>query len=99
MRPPGRRPLSDAHEGHGQPVVHRCADGRSERRWKEARPRPGRNCSRMSDPFDQTAVDQAKALKLSQRDALIKAALPHVPFDGWTIKTLQAAAESAGLGK
>ena len=36
--------------------------------------------------------------KQAQRDAIIRAALPHVPFDGWTQKTLAAAAENAGLG-
>ena len=32
------------------------------------------------------------------RDAVILAALPHVPFDGWGPKTLRAASEAAGLG-
>jgi len=36
--------------------------------------------------------------KTDQKDAIILAALPHVPFDGWSRKTLEAAAESAGLG-
>lgn len=35
--------------------------------------------------------------KLAQQDALIRAALPHVPFDGWSKKTLRAAAESSGI--
>jgi ubiquinone biosynthesis protein COQ9 len=35
--------------------------------------------------------------KTEQRDALILAALPHVPFDGWSRKTLAAAAQSAGF--
>jgi ubiquinone biosynthesis protein COQ9 len=39
----------------------------------------------------------AKTPKTDQRDALILAALPHVPFDGWSRKTLAAAAQSAGL--
>ncbi len=38
-----------------------------------------------------------RAEKTMQRDALIRAALPHVPFDGWSRKTLLAAAESAGI--
>lgn len=33
----------------------------------------------------------------AQRDALIMAALPHVPFDGWGPAALKRAAESAGL--
>lgn len=35
--------------------------------------------------------------KIAERDAVIKAALPNVPFDGWTRKTLVEAAEAAGL--
>ncbi len=35
--------------------------------------------------------------KTAERDAVIKAALPNVPFDGWTAKTLAEAAEAAGL--
>jgi len=35
--------------------------------------------------------------KTAQRDAVILAALPHVPFDGWSRKTLAAAAQGAGL--
>lgn len=35
--------------------------------------------------------------KTSERDAIIRAALPHVPFDGWTQKTLTDAAAAAGL--
>jgi len=31
------------------------------------------------------------------RDALIEAALPHVPFDGWTAAALRRGAEDAGL--
>lgn len=30
------------------------------------------------------------------RDALVEAALPHVPFDGWTMRTLRQAAQAAG---
>jgi len=36
--------------------------------------------------------------KIAQRDALVRAALPHVPFDGWSLKTLRLAAENTGLG-
>ena len=46
----------------------------------------------------QTAVYlQAQQDKLALRDRLIWAALAHVPFDGWSRKTLVAAAMSAGL--
>jgi len=43
-------------------------------------------------------AQKAQKDKIAQRDALIRAALPHVPFDGWSRKTLEAAADSAGLG-
>ena len=33
----------------------------------------------------------------AQREALLKAALPHVPFDGWTRTALQAGARDAGI--
>lgn len=33
------------------------------------------------------------------RDGLIRAALPHVPFDGWTREALEKAAIDAGRGK
>ena len=46
-----------------------------------------------------TAPDsRAQDTKTQDRDALIQAALPHVPFDGWTRKVLATAAENAGLG-
>ena len=48
----------------------------------------------MSDP-----VAQAKTEKTAQKDAVLRAALPNVPFDGWTVKTLEAAAEAEGLGR
>lgn len=48
----------------------------------------------MNDP-----VTQAKAEKTAQKDAVLRAALPNVPFDGWTVKTLEAAAEKEGLGR
>jgi len=40
-----------------------------------------------------TQVDETAKL----RDALIEAALPHVPFDGWTATALRRGAEDAGL--
>ena len=46
----------------------------------------------------ETATDKARREKVEQRDALIIAALPHVPFDGWSQKTLEAAAENTGVG-
>ncbi|HVI52668.1 MAG TPA: COQ9 family protein [Candidatus Sulfotelmatobacter sp.] len=41
---------------------------------------------------DRDTPDEMQAL----RDALVLAALPHVPFDGWSMAALKAAAESAG---
>ncbi len=35
--------------------------------------------------------------KIAERDAVVRAALPNVPFDGWSRKTLAEAAEAAGL--
>ena len=35
--------------------------------------------------------------KTAERDAIVRAALPNVPFDGWTQKTLVEAAGAAGL--
>jgi ubiquinone biosynthesis protein COQ9 len=35
--------------------------------------------------------------RAAQREALLKAALPHVPFDGWTRTALQAGARDAGI--
>ena len=46
-----------------------------------------------------TSFDEIRRQKTTERDALIKAALPHVPFDGWSAKTLKSAAVSAGLGE
>lgn len=48
------------------------------------------------DPINDP-VEKAKAEKQAQRDAVVRAALPNVPFDGWTLKTLENAAEAAGL--
>jgi len=45
------------------------------------------------------AFDDAKAEKVAQRDAVLRSALPHIPFDGWSMKTLEAAAEEAGFGR
>ena len=33
----------------------------------------------------------------SERTAILRAALPHVPFDGWSAKTLKSAVRDAGL--
>jgi ubiquinone biosynthesis protein COQ9 len=35
--------------------------------------------------------------RTAQREALLKAALPHVPFDGWTRTALQAGARDTGI--
>lgn len=48
----------------------------------------------MGDP-----ILRARAEKLAQKDAVLRAALPNVPFDGWTLGTLEAGAEKEGLGR
>ena len=35
--------------------------------------------------------------RAAQREALLKATLPHVPFDGWTLTALQAGARDAAI--
>jgi ubiquinone biosynthesis protein COQ9 len=45
------------------------------------------------------SVAQARSEKVAQKDAVLRAALPNVPFDGWTMATLEAAAEQEGLGR
>ncbi|MGE4061803.1 MAG: COQ9 family protein [Rhodospirillaceae bacterium] len=51
-----------------------------------------------SDPLNDP-IAQAKAEKVAQKDAVLRAALPNIPFDGWTIGTLETAAEKEGLGR
>lgn len=41
--------------------------------------------------------DELNEHLLSEKRALLEAMLPHVPFDGWTAKTLALAAKDAGL--
>lgn len=50
-----------------------------------------------ADPIIDRPGDRARAEKTAQQDAVIRAALPNVPFDGWSTRTLEAAAEAAGL--
>ena len=45
----------------------------------------------------KTSYAEARREKRAQRDAVLKAALPNVPFDGWTDATLENAAEIAGF--
>ncbi len=47
---------------------------------------------------NEEAMDAARQERAAQRDALIMAALPHIPFEGWSDKALAAAAESTGVG-
>ena len=44
----------------------------------------------------ESSIDKARREKNEHRDAIIMAALPHVPFDGWSEKTLSAALQSVG---
>jgi ubiquinone biosynthesis protein COQ9 len=45
---------------------------------------------------DGTTAEQAEMETRTIRDAIVEAALPHVAFDGWTMKTAAMAAEDAG---
>lgn len=45
---------------------------------------------------DGTTAEQAEMETRTIRDAIVEAALPHVAFDGWTMKTAALAAEDAG---
>lgn len=47
-----------------------------------------------TDPKGRGAVDMAVA-----RDAILEATLPHVPFDGWSAKSLSAGVADAGYPK
>lgn len=40
-----------------------------------------------------------KTINANIKNAILEAALPNVPFDGWTMKTLESAAQSAGYCK
>ena len=44
-----------------------------------------------------TATERDDSLGALRR-AILEAALPHVPFDGWSQATLEAGARDAGLG-
>src|SRR3954469_16803276 len=89
MRPPRRRALSHAHDRHGISGVWRCIAGGSQS------PRPRTRTRRRRDRAGMSGVH---ATPDDQRDAIIMAALPHVPFDGWGPATLRRAAESLALG-
>jgi ubiquinone biosynthesis protein COQ9 len=53
----------------------------------------------MSDPFaEKSGVEKSAAEKTAARDAVIRAALPNVPFDGWSQKVLTEAAANVGHG-
>lgn len=45
---------------------------------------------------DGMTAEQAETETRTIRDAIVEAALPHVAFDGWTMKTAAIAAEDAG---
>src|SRR4051812_17448249 len=92
MRSLGRRALSPAHDGYGHARLRRRAAGRIDRPGRDRRARRGRGRRGM-----KTSYAEARREKRAQRDAVIKAALPNVPFDGWTDATLARAAESAGF--
>lgn len=45
---------------------------------------------------DGMTAEQAELETRTIRDAIVEAVLPHVPFDGWTMKAAAIAAEDAG---
>lgn len=45
----------------------------------------------------EATTDDALAQRVAQKDAILRAALPHAAFDGWSRRTLLQAAEDAGL--
>ncbi len=47
----------------------------------------------------QSIHDKARADSVKLRDAVLEAALPHVPFDGWTERALLAGEADSGLGE
>src|SRR5260370_19443469 len=82
MRPPGRHPLSAAHDRPSAAGLCRGAAA--------APDRPRRLSCR-------TTRVMKSPLAESQRDALIEAMLPDVPFDGWSRAALRAAARRIGV--
>ena len=50
--------------------------------------------SETKDKENHTDIDESRRAKISQRDAIIMAALQHIPFDGWSDKALIMGAES-----
>src|SRR5215469_3997678 len=50
----------------------------------------------MTKPSEQPRFDHASFDHEAAREAIVAAALPHVPFDGWTLETLRRAAADAG---
>jgi len=48
--------------------------------------------------MQDTATEQADTMDTA-RDAILEAALPHVPFDGWSEATLRAAIRDTGLAE
>src|SRR6202045_2727456 len=82
MRPSRRHALSATHDG--PPAVGFCRGTAA----PSDRPRrlPRRKTRVMKSPLAE-----------SQRDALIEAMLPDVPFDGWSRAALRAAARLIGV--
>ncbi len=50
----------------------------------------------MKGKTKEASIDKARREKVEKCDAIIMAALPHVPFDGWSDKTLAMALQSVG---
>src|ERR1700745_2080483 len=82
MRPSRRLPLSAADDRSAPPVLSRRVAAPSGRPRRAA----CRGGAEMNSPLAE-----------SQRDALIEAMLPDVPFDGWSRAALRAGARRLGM--
>ena len=52
----------------------------------------------MTAATERMTADQARARHRDLRDRVVEAALDHVPFDGWSTKSLERGARDLGLG-
>src|SRR5215471_9643316 len=82
MRPSRRYPLPAAHAGSPTAGISRRA---------AAPPDRSRRVSRREEDCMRSPLAE------SQRNALIEAMLPDVPFDGWSRAALRAAARRVGM--
>ena len=53
----------------------------------------------MANTKKQSVHEKTRDEHLELRDKLLEATLPHVAFDGWTPRALEAGEEASGLGE